>query len=122
MSDNNQQTNVREVEIDIDALFSGAPGADSITHPNEQEKKPSIFSSETITATVSGGWCFGMFNAIATYGTSQNYTASVPVIVSTPVAYCNNTETLTVSSIVFAGSTAGVMIKPGTVITIEQEA
>lgn len=48
MSDNNQQTNVSEVDIDIDALFSGAPGADSITLPNEEEKKPSMFSSETI--------------------------------------------------------------------------
>lgn len=48
MSDNNQQTSVSEVDIDIDALFSGAPGADSITLPNEEEKKPSMFSSETI--------------------------------------------------------------------------
>lgn len=48
MSENNQQTTVSEVDIDIDALFAGAPGADSITLPNDEEKKPSLFSNEKL--------------------------------------------------------------------------
>lgn len=48
MSENNQQTTVSEVDIDIDALFAGAPGADSITLPNNEEKKPSLFSNEKL--------------------------------------------------------------------------
>jgi len=47
MSDNNQQTTVSEVEIDIDELFAGAPGADSVTLP-EQDKKPSVFSNAAV--------------------------------------------------------------------------
>lgn len=46
MSDNNQQTTVSEVDIDIDELFSGAPGADSVTLP--EEKKPTVFSNPTV--------------------------------------------------------------------------
>lgn len=48
MSENNQQTTVSEVDVDIDALFAGAPGADSITLPNDEEKKPSLFSNEKL--------------------------------------------------------------------------
>lgn len=46
MSDNNQQTTVSEVDIDIDELFAGAPGADSVTLP--EEKKPTVFSNPTV--------------------------------------------------------------------------
>jgi hypothetical protein len=40
-----EQTTVQQVDINIDDLFGGAPGADSIMLPTEEEKKPSIFSS-----------------------------------------------------------------------------
>mgnify|MGYP000627896511 CR=1 FL=1 len=40
-----EQTTVQQVDINIDDIFGGAPGADSIMLPTEEEKKPSIFSS-----------------------------------------------------------------------------
>jgi hypothetical protein len=46
MSDNqtNVQTSVQEVELDLDSLFSGAPGAESIMMPSKEETKPNVFS------------------------------------------------------------------------------
>ena len=46
MTDN--QTSVKQVDIDIDSLFSGAPGADSIVTPSGEptEIKPNIFSKK----------------------------------------------------------------------------
>lgn len=47
MSDNQVQTSVQQVDVDIDSLFSGAPGADSIVTPSEPtEIKPNIFSKK----------------------------------------------------------------------------
>jgi hypothetical protein len=45
MSENVQQTTtVEEVDINIDAIFNGAPNADSIVTPIENTKKPNVFS------------------------------------------------------------------------------
>lgn len=46
MTDN--QTSVEQVDIDIDSLFAGAPGADSIVTPSGEptEIKPNIFSKK----------------------------------------------------------------------------
>lgn len=42
---NDVQTSVQTLDLDIDSLFAGAPGADSVVTPAEgEEKKPSIFS------------------------------------------------------------------------------
>jgi len=41
------QTSVQDVDINLDEIFSGAPGAGSITLPEETEKKPNVFSRET---------------------------------------------------------------------------
>ena len=41
----NEQTTVQQVDINIDDIFGGAPGADSIVLPTEEEKKPSFFST-----------------------------------------------------------------------------
>ena len=40
-----EQTTVQQVDINIDDIFGGAPGADSIVLPSEEEKKPSFFST-----------------------------------------------------------------------------
>ena len=40
-----EQTTVQQVDINIDDIFGGAPGADSIVLPTEEEKKPSFFST-----------------------------------------------------------------------------
>lgn len=40
-----EQTTVQQVDINIDDIFGGAPGADSIVLPQEEEKKLNIFSS-----------------------------------------------------------------------------
>ena len=40
------QTNVQQVDIDIDSLFDAAPGADSIITPTTETKKPSVFSKD----------------------------------------------------------------------------
>jgi len=46
MSELNQQTTVSEVEVDdLDALFDGAPGADSVTLPTTETKKPNVLSN-----------------------------------------------------------------------------
>lgn len=46
MSELNQQTTVSEVEVDdLDALFDGAPGGDSVTLPTEEKKKPNVLSN-----------------------------------------------------------------------------
>ena len=45
MSETNMETtNVEEVDVNLDEIFNGAPGAGSITLPEETSKKPSIFS------------------------------------------------------------------------------
>lgn len=41
---NEQQTTVSQVDISIDDIFGGAPGADSIVLPADEEKKPTVFS------------------------------------------------------------------------------
>lgn len=41
---NMETTNVEQVDINLDEIFSGAPGAGSITLPEENEKKPNVFS------------------------------------------------------------------------------
>lgn len=41
---NEQQTTVSQVDINIDDIFGGAPGADSIVLPADEEKKPTVFS------------------------------------------------------------------------------
>ena len=38
------QTVVQQVDLDIDSLFEGTPGADTIITPKAEEKKPGIFS------------------------------------------------------------------------------
>lgn len=45
MTDN--QTSVQQVDLDIDSLFAGAPGADSVVTPSEPtEVKPNVFSKK----------------------------------------------------------------------------
>lgn len=49
MADNqNVQTSVQQVDLDIDSLFAGAPGADSIVTPTDAptDIKPNIFSKK----------------------------------------------------------------------------
>ena len=47
MADNQVQTSVQQVDVDIDSLFSGAPGAESVVTPSEPtEIKPNIFSKK----------------------------------------------------------------------------
>lgn len=38
------ETKKAKVEVNLDEIFNGAPGGDSITLPEEESKKPSIFS------------------------------------------------------------------------------
>ena len=40
-----EQTTVQQVDINIDDIFGGAPGADSIVLPAAEDKKPSFFST-----------------------------------------------------------------------------
>ena len=40
------ETKVQDVDINLDEIFSGAPGASSVTLPEETEKKPNVFSRE----------------------------------------------------------------------------
>ena len=51
MADNqsNVQTSVQQVDLDIDSLFAGAPGAESLIVPTQAEAdtKPTIFSKKT---------------------------------------------------------------------------
>ena len=52
MPDNQVQTSVQQVDVDIDSLFSGAPGADSVVTPSEPtEVKPNIFSKKAADLT-----------------------------------------------------------------------
>jgi hypothetical protein len=44
---NDVQTSVQTLDLDIDALFSAAPSAESIVLPDADNKKPSIFSKNT---------------------------------------------------------------------------
>ena len=46
MTDN--QTSVQQIDIDVDSLFSGAPGAESVVTPTDAptEIKPNIFSKK----------------------------------------------------------------------------
>jgi hypothetical protein len=44
---NDVQTSVQTLDLDIDALFSAAPSAESIVLPEADNKKPSIFSKNT---------------------------------------------------------------------------
>lgn len=43
---NMETTNVEQVDINLDEIFAGAPGASSITLPEKAEKKPNVFSRE----------------------------------------------------------------------------
>ena len=38
------ETKVEKVEVNLDEIFNGAPGAESITLPEEESKKPNVFS------------------------------------------------------------------------------
>jgi hypothetical protein len=51
MTDN--QTSVQQVDLDIDSLFAGAPGAESIVTPNSEptEIKPNLFSKKQTDLT-----------------------------------------------------------------------
>jgi len=40
----NVETKVEKVEVNLDEIFNGAPGADSITLPEDEPKKPNVFS------------------------------------------------------------------------------
>ena len=40
------ETKVQDIDINLDEIFSGAPGASSVTLPEETEKKPNVFSRE----------------------------------------------------------------------------
>jgi len=43
------QTNVQQLDLDIDALFSGAPDASSVVTPTEEvTKKPNVFSKSAV--------------------------------------------------------------------------
>lgn len=42
------QTTVEQVDIDLDDLFGGAPGSDSIVLPESNQKKPNLFSKESV--------------------------------------------------------------------------
>ncbi len=42
------QTVVNQVDIDLDDLFGGAPGSDSIVLPNSDQKKPNMFSTGAV--------------------------------------------------------------------------
>ena len=40
----NVETKVEKVEVNLDEIFNGAPGAESVTLPEEESKKPNVFS------------------------------------------------------------------------------
>ena len=42
----NIETKTETVNIDIDELFNGAPSAEGITLPQEEENKPNIFQKK----------------------------------------------------------------------------
>jgi len=41
-------TTVNQVDIDLDDLFGGAPGSDSIVLPDSTPKKPNMFSTASV--------------------------------------------------------------------------
>lgn len=47
------ETKTETVNIDIDELFNGAPSAEGITLPQEEEQKPNIFSKKDNTTDMS---------------------------------------------------------------------
>jgi len=49
----NVQTSVQQVDVDLDSLFDGAPGADSIVTPSGEptEIKPNVFSKRQVDLT-----------------------------------------------------------------------
>ena len=49
MADNTETTTVEQVDVNLDELL-GAPGAENVMLP-EEEKKPSIFSKDTVDMT-----------------------------------------------------------------------
>ena len=42
------QTTVEQVDIDLDDLFGGAPGSDSVVLPESNQKKPNLFSQGNV--------------------------------------------------------------------------
>ena len=50
MADNTETTTVEQVDVNLDDLL-GAPGAENVMLPQEEEKKPSIFSKEQVDMT-----------------------------------------------------------------------
>ena len=42
------ETKVEKVEVNLDEIFNGAPGAESITLPEEESKKPNLFSRKKV--------------------------------------------------------------------------
>jgi len=42
------RTTVNQVDIDLDDLFGGAPGSDSIVLPDSTPKKPNMFSTASV--------------------------------------------------------------------------
>ena len=38
------ETKVEKVEVNLDEIFNGAPGAESVTLPEDEVKKPNVFS------------------------------------------------------------------------------
>jgi len=42
------ETKVEKVEVNLDEIFNGAPGAESITLPEEESKKPNVFSRKKV--------------------------------------------------------------------------
>lgn len=50
MADNTETTTVEQVDVNLDDLL-GAPGAENVMLPEEEEKKPSIFSKEQVDMT-----------------------------------------------------------------------
>ena len=37
------ETKVEKVEVNLDEIFNGAPGAESITLPEDEPQKPNVF-------------------------------------------------------------------------------
>ena len=42
------QTTVGQIDLDLDDLFGGTPGSDSIVLPESNQKKPNLFSKESV--------------------------------------------------------------------------
>ena len=39
-----EKTKVEKVDVNLDEIFGGAPGAESVTVPDDETKKPNMFS------------------------------------------------------------------------------